>query len=107
MNDHDIAVPIDPNAPVGTIQTAVAGGVTIVLVRHSQGWTAALDSCPHAGCSLSRMGELVDDNVLVCNCHGSEFDLVTGEVLQEPAEQPLRILRSALAADGTSLLVAF
>ena len=28
--------------------------------------------------------------MIVCNCHGSEFDLRTGDVLRGPAEYPVR-----------------
>ena len=98
-------VAVDPDAPVGTILPAISDDGKLVLVRHAQGWAAAVDSCPHAGCSLSEMGELFDETVLVCNCHGSEFDLLTGQVLRDPAEAPLRVFRVTPTADGAGLII--
>jgi nitrite reductase/ring-hydroxylating ferredoxin subunit len=100
-----IVVAIDPDAPVGTILPAVSDNGKLVLVRHAQGWAAAEDGCPHAGCSLAEMGELFDETVLVCNCHGSEFDLLTGQVLRDPAEAPLRMFRVTPTSDGAGLII--
>jgi nitrite reductase/ring-hydroxylating ferredoxin subunit len=96
---------IDPDAPVGTILSTTSGILRLVLVRHTKGWSAALDDCPHAGCSLSDMGEVFDGTVLVCNCHGSEFDLLTGAVLRDPAEAPLEMFNVEPSADGRSLAI--
>ena len=52
-------------------------------------WVAFDDTCTHEECSLSE-GEL-DGTVVVCPCHGSEFDVRTGDVLSPPALEPLRI----------------
>jgi nitrite reductase/ring-hydroxylating ferredoxin subunit len=100
-----IVVAIDPDAPVGTILPAVTDNGKLVLVRHGRGWAAAVDSCPHAGCSLAEMGELFDETVLVCNCHGSEFDLLTGQVLRDPAEAPLQLLQTTPTSDGAGLMI--
>lgn len=40
------------------------------------------DTCTHAQCSLAD-GELEDDQV-VCPCHGGTFDVATGEVVAPP-----------------------
>ena len=42
-------------------------------------WVAFDDTCTHEECSLAE-GEL-DGAVIVCPCHGSEFDVRTGDVL--------------------------
>ena len=41
--------------------------------------------CTHAGCRINK--EI--DGQLVCPCHGSRYDSLTGKVLQGPAGQPL------------------
>ncbi|MGW8553036.1 Rieske 2Fe-2S domain-containing protein [Streptomyces tubercidicus] len=41
--------------------------------------------CTHAGCVLSD----VEKKEGSCPCHGSRFDVTTGEVLQGPATEPL------------------
>jgi len=41
------------------------------------------DKCTHQGCSLAE-GEL-DETTIECPCHGSQFDITTGEAVQGPA----------------------
>ena len=57
------------------------------------------DECTHEGCSLAEgeMGE--QEESVICPCHGSEFDLRTGEPLVGPAEDPVPIL-SVRVVDG-------
>lgn len=98
-------VSVDPDAPVGTILPAEVGGVALALIRHALGWAAIDRECPHARCSLVRDGEVVDGTTLVCNCHGSEFDLRTGEVLLDPADRPLGLHRVHTSPDGRTLLI--
>jgi nitrite reductase/ring-hydroxylating ferredoxin subunit len=98
-------VDVDAAAPPGTILAAEIDGVELALVRHAAGWAVMDRYCPHARCSLVRDGEVVDGSVLVCNCHGSEFDLLTGEVLLDPAEHPLRLRPVRPADDGSHLIV--
>lgn len=97
---------VDPDAPVGTILTSELGSIAIVVIRHADGWAAIPNQCPHAGCRLDRKGQVVDGTVLVCNCHGAEFDLRSGDVLLDPAESsPLDLLDLTVSADGTSVSV--
>jgi len=79
----------DPQNGVATPH--VAAGVPILLVGYEGDWWAVEDRCSHADCSFSADGE-VDGFVVVCNCHGSEFDVRTGDVLVSPATEPLRTL---------------
>jgi 3-phenylpropionate/trans-cinnamate dioxygenase ferredoxin component len=46
------------------------------------------DTCTHMACSLAK-GKL-DGTTVTCACHGSQFDVTTGEVLRGPAQQPVR-----------------
>jgi nitrite reductase/ring-hydroxylating ferredoxin subunit len=73
------------DAPDGEIREVSA----VALIRAGGRWYAYDDECPHAECPLSADAE-VDGTTLVCNCHGSEFDLETGAVLLGPADDPLR-----------------
>ena len=100
-----VHVDVDPAAPEGTILAAEVDGVALALIRHAHGWTATDLDCPHAGCSLARDGEVVDGSVLICNCHGSEFDLRTGEVLLDPADRPLRLRPVQPSDDGSRLTI--
>jgi nitrite reductase/ring-hydroxylating ferredoxin subunit len=98
-------IDVDAATPEGTILPADCDGEELALIRHARGWTVTDRYCPHARCSLVRDGEVVDGSVLICNCHGSEFDLLTGEVLLDPADRPLQLRRVRPSADGSYLTV--
>jgi nitrite reductase/ring-hydroxylating ferredoxin subunit len=78
---------LDQRTPVGSILAAELDGAAVAVIRHTDGWVAVPDACPHADCALTLDGEVSDGMVLACNCHGSEFDLRTGAVLLGPAER--------------------
>jgi 3-phenylpropionate/trans-cinnamate dioxygenase ferredoxin component len=46
-----------------------------------------LCTCADIACPLS--GGLLTGTTLMCQCHGSRFDLATGAVLNGPATEPL------------------
>ena len=84
---------VDPTRPVGTIVAVTVDGEAMAAIRTAAGWILTRDQCPHAHCPFSTDGELADDGTLICNCHGSEFDPRTGELLQGPAQQGLTVSR--------------
>jgi nitrite reductase/ring-hydroxylating ferredoxin subunit len=45
------------------------------------------DTCTHEGCSLAE-GEL-EETILTCSCHGSQFDVSSGALLRGPAQEPV------------------
>jgi 3-phenylpropionate/trans-cinnamate dioxygenase ferredoxin component len=49
------------------------------------------DECTHEGCSLAEGAFGDGEDSVVCPCHGSEFDLRTGEPLEGPAEDPVPV----------------
>lgn len=64
-----------PDGPVAIYQ--VAGAVHVVS-----------DVCPHAGARLS--DGTLDDTIVTCPRHGSQFDIATGERMRGPADCPMR-----------------
>jgi len=66
---------------------AVSGN-RIAIARVDGAFYAFGDTCTHQGCSLAE-GELKGTTV-TCPCHGSEFNVTTGEVLHGPAREPVR-----------------
>ncbi len=46
------------------------------------------NKCTHAGCRINQ--EI--NGALVCPCHGSRYDALTGKVLQGPAGLPLPLI---------------
>jgi len=56
-----------------------------------------LCTCGDAPCPLS--GGLLTGTTLMCQCHGSRFDITTGAVINGPATEPLRVY-AVHEADG-------
>lgn len=76
--------------PDGEIRRYDVAG-THIAVAHLDGGVHALgDECTHMGCSLSE-GELDPEGVLACPCHGSRFDLDSGEPVEGPAKEPVPV----------------
>jgi nitrite reductase/ring-hydroxylating ferredoxin subunit len=86
------AVDIRQDVADGELQGARVVGYDLVFLRVAGTWRAYADECPHVGCQLSQDGELVE-GVLICNCHGAEFDAASGDLLEGPAESPLEPYR--------------
>jgi nitrite reductase/ring-hydroxylating ferredoxin subunit len=57
------------------------------------------DTCTHLRCSLAE-GDL-EETTVICPCHGSEFDVTNGAVLQGPAREPVETYETRV--DGGSL----
>jgi nitrite reductase/ring-hydroxylating ferredoxin subunit len=65
-------------------------GDRMIAVANVDGDLHAFDDvCTHQQCSLSE-GE-VDGTVVECPCHGSRFDILSGEVEEGPAVEPIDI----------------
>jgi nitrite reductase/ring-hydroxylating ferredoxin subunit len=47
------------------------------------------DLCAHESCPLS--AGLLTGTVIMCQCHGSRFDITTGQVVNGPATEPLAV----------------
>lgn len=75
--------------PAGTMKTVILGGRKIALACVEGEYFAVSDVCTHEECSLGTEGFL-DDGVITCGCHGAQFDIKTGDVMQLPATQPLK-----------------
>jgi cytochrome b6-f complex iron-sulfur subunit len=72
----------------------------IFLFRNSDtNFTAVLMVCTHKGCHLNKSGPL-----LVCPCHGSEFDR-KGNVLSGPADENLLMYKTSLESDNILIKV--
>ncbi|MFZ1361678.1 MAG: Rieske (2Fe-2S) protein [Candidatus Nanopelagicales bacterium] len=90
--------PTGGTTPSGTVVTEVSevpkNGATIantsgdayVVSQTSDGKVACFSAvCPHEGCLCNR----VVDNKAICPCHGSAFDVFTGDVTRGPAQTGL------------------
>lgn len=75
--------------PDGLVRRFYAGQVELCVARLRGKAYATTNYCTHQDCLLSS-GKLVDDGI-GCSCHGSVFDLETGEAIYPPAKVPIRI----------------
>jgi 3-phenylpropionate/trans-cinnamate dioxygenase ferredoxin component len=62
-----------------------------------------LCTCADRSCPLS--GGLLEGTTIMCQCHGSRFDITTGAVKNGPATKPLKVYE-VQEADGSVQLRA-
>ena len=68
-------------------------GVPAMVFRTKKGLFAYSLICTHLGCTVA-----LDQNILACACHGSQFDpLHGGAVLSGPAPTPLNKIKVAIS----------
>ena len=72
----------------GDARAFQVGEQLIGVVRVGGELLAFSDICTHRQCNLTAGGE-IDGSVIECECHGSRFDMKTGEVVEGPAAAPI------------------
>jgi thiosulfate dehydrogenase [quinone] large subunit len=86
--------------PVGGAATFrdPASGDPGLVIQQTQGKFVAFDAvCPHAGCTV---GWSSAAGLIVCPCHGSEFDPSSGAVISPPAPRGLTPIPIAVDSQG-------
>ena len=88
-----------PSGPsVATSKVPVGGGVILenadyVITQPSKGKYKAFSKiCTHQGCPVAS----VENGVIHCNCHGSEYSITDGSVTRPPAPKPLAEAKTAV-----------
>jgi thiosulfate dehydrogenase [quinone] large subunit len=95
-----VAIGPAADVPVGGAArfTDPASGDPGLVLQLTRGSYVAYDAvCPHAGCTV---GYSSAANLIVCPCHGSEFDPATGAVVVGPAPRGLGTIAVAEGGDG-------
>lgn len=78
------------------------GDLEIALYHtDSDEWFATSDICTHEYCNLS-FGHLSGFET-ECDCHGSKFDIRTGDVLLPPAFEPIKTFK--VSVEGEEVFV--
>jgi Rieske Fe-S protein len=87
-------VPLDQLPPRGGV---VLSQREIVLTRDLGGTVHGFSAvCTHLGCTV----DSVQNDVIVCPCHGSRFNAETGAVVRGPASRPLPAVAVAVRGNG-------
>lgn len=86
--------------PVGGAITASSESAgDVLLTQPVEGEVHAFSMvCTHGGCAVAP-----GEGDLACPCHGSHFDLVTGEPTKGPARDPLPEIAIEIGDDGAVL----
>lgn len=78
--------------PEGELRAYDMLGQRACVAHVGPGVYAIGDECTHAGCSLAEDGAITEDGEgVVCECHGSIFDLHSGEPIEGPATDPVPV----------------
>lgn len=72
----------------GEMKTFDLNGEKITLVNLGEQFFATSSICSHEHCEMD--GGWLEGQNIVCPCHGSQFDLKTGEVKSLPATESLK-----------------
>jgi 3-phenylpropionate/trans-cinnamate dioxygenase ferredoxin subunit len=85
----------------GEINSYTAGDRQVAIANVDGDLHAFDDLCTHQQCSLAE-GDL-DGTTVECPCHGSQFDVTTGEAVNGPATDPVDVFE--VRQEGGSLQV--
>jgi nitrite reductase/ring-hydroxylating ferredoxin subunit len=89
----------------GEMVGGTVDGEDVLVAKLSGEYRAIGAICTHAGCNLANDGMLESDTVM-CGCHGSIFDLASGEAVGPPAEEPEPVYRVRVEGDQVQLALA-
>lgn len=77
-------IPLD-QVPVGGVASLIIDRKPAFVARPTSDTVRAFSAiCTHQGCTVVAAGDQ-----LICPCHGSHYELLTGTVLRGPAKRPL------------------
>jgi 3-phenylpropionate/trans-cinnamate dioxygenase ferredoxin component len=82
----------------GEMRAVEVRGNKVAVVNVGGTFYAFDDACTHMQCSLAE-GDL-EETTVICPCHGSEFDVRSGEVLQGPAREPVETYETRVEEGG-------
>jgi nitrite reductase/ring-hydroxylating ferredoxin subunit len=85
------------DVPEGEMRQFQVGGDDIAVANVAGDLHAFSDVCTHMQCSLVE-GDL-EGTTVTCMCHGSQFNVITGDVLNGPATEPVDTYEVAVEGD--------
>jgi cytochrome b6-f complex iron-sulfur subunit len=106
VSNNEISISLDSSSPIAAKNTRAVveynNGGGAILVEHNADDTyrAVSGICTHQGCIVTDYDGT--NNVFVCPCHGSRFDL-SGNVVQGPA--PAKLIQYSTRVENNFLIV--
>lgn len=88
----------------GKMMGTEAGGKQILIANVGGKYYAVGDKCTHRGCKLSS-GSLKEGGIVQCPCHGSNFNVKTGEVIKGPAKTSEPTFKLKVEKDQISVTI--
>ena len=77
--------PLAPTSDIPEGGGEIFADANVVVTQPSAGQFKAFDAtCTHAGCTVGSVSDVIS-----CPCHGSQFSIEDGSVVQGPASDPL------------------
>ena len=86
---------------LGEMKLVDAGSQSLLLINVEGQLYAINNECTHAACDLAD-GDLEGD-VIECGCHGSRFNVKSGEVENPPAFDPVQTYTVRIEGDNVLL----
>jgi nitrite reductase/ring-hydroxylating ferredoxin subunit len=87
----------------GKMSTVSVEGQQVAVANVEGQFYAFVDRCTHLGCPLST--GFLQGKVITCECHGSQFDVTTGDVVSGPAHVPIETYPLTVVGDELRLAV--
>ncbi len=103
MNNCIKVCPVDA-VPSGEMRCVTLADRNVLVAHTEAGYLVADEMCTHEDarlCDGNLSGTLVK-----CPLHGSRFDLTTGRVLDDPAEEDLRIYPVSIVDDEVCIQIS-
>lgn len=93
-----VIVAVADDLKAGEMRAFEVRGTKVAVANVADTFYAFDDTCTHLQCSLA--GGDLEETTVICPCHGSEFDVRSGEVLQGPAREPVKTYETRIE-DGS------
>lgn len=103
---HSSSASVPSGPHVAKAQVPEGGGIILdnadyVVTQPSAGTYKAFSKiCTHAGCPVAE----IQNQQIICNCHGSHYSIVDGSVISGPAPSPLP--PKSVTPDGSDLVIS-
>src|SRR3990167_11416885 len=86
------------DVPEGELRKVEVGGEPVALFKVEGKIYATTNICTHEACELDENNSINGD-VVECTCHGSQFNIKTGENVLPPAAEPLKTYEVSVEND--------